>query len=68
MICNVHSKADRCQLNLPHRTKNENQKNEKLKNKMDMLRRNGAGPETVESVRRGGRKSRVEMICGTGRF
>jgi len=29
-----------------------------------MLRRNGAGQETME----GGRKSRVEMICGTGRF
>ena len=26
-----------------------------------MLRRNGAGPETVESVRRGGGKFRVEM-------
>ena len=48
--------------------KTKTRKVKKLKNKMDMLRRNGAGPETVESVRRGGRKSRVQMICGTGRF
>ena len=34
--------------------KTKTRKNEKtIKTKMDMLRRNGAGQETVESVRRG---------------
>ena len=35
---------------------------------MDMFRRNGAGQETMESVRMEERKSRVGMICGTERF
>ena len=39
----------------------------KLKKQPDMLRRNGAGQETMESVRKREGKSRVEMICGTGR-
>jgi len=33
--------------------KTKNSKMKKLKTKMDVLRRNGAGQETTESVRRG---------------
>ena len=48
--------------------KTKTSKMKKLKKQTDMLRRNGARQETMESVRNRERKSRVEMICGTGRF
>ena len=48
--------------------KTKTNKMKKTKKQTDMLRRNGAGQETMESVRKREGKFRVEMICGTGRF
>ena len=48
--------------------KTKTSKMKKTKKQTVILRRNGAGQETMESVRKRERKSRVEMICGTGRF
>jgi len=56
----MHSKADISQLNLLHGTKN---KEDKIKSKTDMLKRNGQ--ESVESVLK---KEKERMICETGRF
>jgi len=49
---NVHSKADRCHLIYRTGPKTKTSKNEKTKKQTDMLRRNGARQETMESVRK----------------
>ena len=48
--------------------KTKTSKMKKTKEQTDMLRRNGAGQETIKSARKKEGKSRVEMICGTGSF
>ena len=63
----VRSKAYICQLNLRTGPKTKTSKMKKLitngyaQKKRCRARNHGVSPE-------GGRKSRVEMICGTGRF
>jgi len=49
----MHSKADRSQLSLPYGSENKNRKiREKLKRKTDMIRTNGSGQVSLESVLR----------------
>ena len=43
---------------LIYRTEPETKNRKELKSKMDMLRRNGTGPETVESARRKDKRSK----------
>jgi len=64
---NVHLKADKCQLNLPH-------PNQKLKPEKTLKHKNGYAQKIRCRARNHGvspgeeKESRVERICGTGRF